>query len=136
MLGLPEDTDIMIPIPTAMMTPIVIQIGETRPRTPLCHRARATPTTRTKYPTRNRFTNFIGCPSLQRLSLIPFLAAVQSGTGGRKMRDIQWTGMKSPTVVPLPSVHMAGSNAHCDAHIEVGQHGFALFLAPDATHPV
>jgi hypothetical protein len=38
--------------------------------------------------------------------------------------------------VQLPSVHMAGSNAHCDAHIEVGQHGFALFLAPDAEHPV
>ena len=44
--------------------------------------------------------------------------------------------MKSPAVVPLPSVHMAGSNAHCEAHIEVGQHGFALFLAPDAPHPV
>lgn len=40
------------------------------------------------------------------------------------------------TKVQLPSVHMAGSNAHCDAHIEVGQHGFALFLAPDAEHPV
>lgn len=38
--------------------------------------------------------------------------------------------------VQLPSVHMAGSNAHCDAHIEVGQHGFALFLGPDAEYPV
>jgi hypothetical protein len=38
--------------------------------------------------------------------------------------------------VQLPSVHMAGSNAHCEAHIEVGQHGFALFLAPDAEYPV
>ena len=31
---------------------------------------------------------------------------------------------------------MAGSNAHHDAHIEVGAHGFALFLAPDAPYPV
>ena len=38
--------------------------------------------------------------------------------------------------VELPSVHMAGSHAHCDAHIEVGEHGFALFLAPDAEYPV
>ena len=42
-----------------------------------------------------------------------------------------------PTIkVALPSVHMAGSNAHHDAHIEVGQHGWALFLAPDAEYPV
>jgi hypothetical protein len=38
--------------------------------------------------------------------------------------------------VALPRVHMAGSNAHYDAHFEVGQHGFALFLAPDAVAPV
>jgi len=38
--------------------------------------------------------------------------------------------------IQLPSVHMAGSDAHCDAHIEVGRHGFALFLAPDAEYPV
>ena len=31
---------------------------------------------------------------------------------------------------------MAGSNAHYDAHLEVGQHGFALFLAPDGAAPV
>jgi hypothetical protein len=31
---------------------------------------------------------------------------------------------------------MAGSNAHHKAHIEVGEHGFALFLAPDAKYPV
>jgi len=37
--------------------------------------------------------------------------------------------------VDLPPVHMAGSDAHYDAHIEVGQHGFALFLSPDAEHP-
>jgi hypothetical protein len=42
-----------------------------------------------------------------------------------------------PTIkVALPSVHMAGSNAHHDAHIEVGEHGWALFLAPDAEYPV
>jgi len=40
------------------------------------------------------------------------------------------------TTVALPGVHMAGSDAHYDAHIEVGQHGFALFLAPDAEYPV
>jgi hypothetical protein len=38
--------------------------------------------------------------------------------------------------VDLPRVHMAGSDAHYDAHIEVGQHGFALFLAPDADYPM
>jgi hypothetical protein len=40
------------------------------------------------------------------------------------------------TRVNLPRVHLAGSDAHCDAHIEVGQHGFALFLAPDAEYPM
>jgi hypothetical protein len=38
--------------------------------------------------------------------------------------------------VALPRVHIAGSDAHYDAHIEVGQHGLALFLAPDADHPM
>ena len=38
--------------------------------------------------------------------------------------------------IALPRVHMAGSNAHYDAHLEVGQHGFALFLAADAAAPV
>jgi hypothetical protein len=40
------------------------------------------------------------------------------------------------TRVDLPRVHMAGSNAHHTAHLEVGQHGIALFLAPDAEYPV
>jgi hypothetical protein len=40
------------------------------------------------------------------------------------------------TRVDLPRVHVAGSDAHCDAHIEVSQHGFALFLAPDAESPL
>ena len=31
---------------------------------------------------------------------------------------------------------MAGSDAHYNARIEVGQHGFALFLNPDAEYPV
>jgi hypothetical protein len=31
---------------------------------------------------------------------------------------------------------MAGSDAHHNAHIDVGAHGFALFLAPDAEYPV
>jgi hypothetical protein len=38
--------------------------------------------------------------------------------------------------VALPIVHMAGSDSHYNAHIEVGPHGFALFLAPDAEYPV
>ena len=38
--------------------------------------------------------------------------------------------------VSLPSVHVAGSDGHHKAHIEVGPHGFALFLAPDAQHPL
>jgi hypothetical protein len=38
--------------------------------------------------------------------------------------------------VALPGVHMAGTDAHHNAHIEVGQHGFALFLAPEAEYPV
>jgi hypothetical protein len=40
------------------------------------------------------------------------------------------------TKVALPRVHMAGSDAHHDAHLEVGPHGFAVFLAPDAEFPV
>jgi len=42
----------------------------------------------------------------------------------------------STTRVDLPQVHVAGSDAHCDAHFEVGPHGFALFLAPDAEYPM
>ena len=40
------------------------------------------------------------------------------------------------TRVDLPRVHMAGSDAHHNAHLEVGQHGFALFLSPDAEYPL
>ena len=46
-----------------------------------------------------------------------------------------WNTMPNTTVA-LPSVHMAGSNAHYRAHIEVGPHGLALFLAPDAEFPI
>jgi hypothetical protein len=39
--------------------------------------------------------------------------------------------------VALPVVHMAGSDAHFgDARVEVGQFGFAVFLAPDAQYPI
>ena len=38
--------------------------------------------------------------------------------------------------VDLPRVHMAGSDAHYNAHLEVGPHGFALFLSPDAEYPL
>jgi hypothetical protein len=42
-----------------------------------------------------------------------------------------------PTIrVDRPRVHMAGSDAHCNAHIEVGQHGFALFLSSGTEHPL
>jgi hypothetical protein len=38
--------------------------------------------------------------------------------------------------VAVPGLHMAGSDAHHNAHIEVGHHGFALFLSPEAEYPV
>jgi hypothetical protein len=38
--------------------------------------------------------------------------------------------------VDLPRVHVAGSDAHHDAHLEVGPQGFALFLSPDAEYPL
>jgi hypothetical protein len=38
--------------------------------------------------------------------------------------------------VDLPRVHLAGLISHHDAHIEVGPHGFALFLAPGAEYPL
>jgi len=38
--------------------------------------------------------------------------------------------------INLPRVHVAGSDAHHEAHIEVGQQGFALFLSPDAAYPL
>lgn len=38
--------------------------------------------------------------------------------------------------VNLPRVHVAGSDAHYDAHIEVGAHGFGLFLTPTADYPM
>ncbi len=37
--------------------------------------------------------------------------------------------------VNLPRVHLAGSDAHHDAHLEVGPHGFALYLSPEAEYP-
>lgn len=40
------------------------------------------------------------------------------------------------TRVELPRVHIAGSDAHRNAHIEVGPHGFALFLTPDSEYPM
>lgn len=44
-------------------------------------------------------------------------------------------GADAPISVALPNVHLAGSDALYDAHIEVGRHGFALFLAPTAEYP-
>jgi hypothetical protein len=43
--------------------------------------------------------------------------------------------MSGVVKVDLPGVHVAGANGHHKAHIEVGPHGFALFLAPDAELP-
>ena len=50
-------TDSMIPIPMSTSVQIPIQMGWTRPNTPVCHTARPMPSTRTKYPTRNRWMN-------------------------------------------------------------------------------
>jgi hypothetical protein len=58
MAGFPEETDIMIPTPTATMTPMTIHIGETRLRTPVCHRAMVMPTTRTKVPNQEQVNEF------------------------------------------------------------------------------
>jgi len=38
--------------------------------------------------------------------------------------------------ISLPSVHMAGGDAHYPAHFELGRHGLALFLTPEAELPV
>jgi hypothetical protein len=38
--------------------------------------------------------------------------------------------------VNLPRVHVAGSDAHFDAHFDVSAHGLALFLQPDAALPM
>lgn len=38
--------------------------------------------------------------------------------------------------ISLPSVHMAGDDAHYAAHFELGRHGLALFLAADSALPV
>jgi hypothetical protein len=37
--------------------------------------------------------------------------------------------------VELPALPMAGSDGHDNADLEVGQHRFALLLAPDAEYP-
>lgn len=41
----------------------------------------------------------------------------------------------APIRIALPRVHLAGSHAHYDAHIEVGRQGLSLFLTPTAQHP-
>ncbi len=38
--------------------------------------------------------------------------------------------------IDLPSVHMAGSDAHFAAHLDVGPHGFAVYLSREAEYPV
>jgi hypothetical protein len=40
------------------------------------------------------------------------------------------------TTVGVPRLHVAGSDAHYDARIEVGAHGLSLFLSPDAEYPM
>jgi hypothetical protein len=44
--------------------------------------------------------------------------------------------MSANLIVDVPRVHMAGTSGLHDAHIEIGAHGFALFLSPDAPLPV
>ena len=46
--GLPEDTAIMMPMPTATRTPMLIQMGVKSLRTPSCHIANTAPTMSTK----------------------------------------------------------------------------------------
>ena len=43
--------------------------------------------------------------------------------------------MDSTIIISLPRVHVAGSNALHEAHVEIGAHGVALFLTPDAPLP-
>lgn len=47
------------------------------------------------------------------------------------------TSVKTATAthVAIPGLHMAGADTHYDAHVEVGPHGFAIFLKPDAEYP-
>jgi len=40
----------------------------------------------------------------------------------------------APISVALPRVHLAGADRSYDAHIEVGRHGFSLFLSPTAEY--
>jgi hypothetical protein len=40
-----------------------------------------------------------------------------------------------PIRIALPGVHLAGSDAHYDAHLEVGRHGLSLYLSPTAPYP-
>jgi len=44
--------------------------------------------------------------------------------------------VRNKATIDLPRLHVAGSDAHHDAHIELGHHGFALFLSPDADYPL
>src|SRR5919205_45693 len=65
-----------------------------------------------------------------KASSIPRTFRTSGGVCFRTRRDM-------PTIkVDLPRVHMAGSDAHHDAHLEVGPQGFALFLSPDAEYPL
>ena len=41
----------------------------------------------------------------------------------------------APVRIGLPRVHLAGCDAHYDAHIDVGRHGLSLFLTPTAPYP-
>ena len=41
-----------------------------------------------------------------------------------------------PLIVQMPRVHMAGTEALHHAHLEVSDHGVALFLSPDAPLPL
>lgn len=44
--------------------------------------------------------------------------------------------MHRTTVVCARRVHMVGSGTLHEAHFEVGAHGLALFLSPDAPFPI
>jgi len=42
---------------------------------------------------------------------------------------------QEPIRIPLPRVHLAGSDANYDAHFALGRHGLSLFLTPTAQYP-
>src|SRR5678815_5711968 len=109
MVGLPDDTEAMIPIPIAMTAPMNTQIGATRASTPLCHRANPTPKMRTKYPMRNMVMNFmpVPCENCSNCSARGFGACDCGAAGGPAGGDILGIGVGDAGVEPLTTIGSA-----------------------------